>query len=83
MIARVGFMGVLDFYVEKWYNGNSKTENADDTYFRAKRFLTYLRRVRKWTKMTVFSFQHTDGLGELLNTLLRVGLRKITIQPEC
>lgn len=49
LLAEKGFMGVLDFYVENWMNGRQQGENIDDTYQRAKRFLTYLRRVRKWT----------------------------------
>jgi broad specificity phosphatase PhoE len=50
IITSKGFMGVLDYYVENWLTGKQKTENIDDTYQRAHRFLTYLRRVRKWTK---------------------------------
>lgn len=49
LLTEKGFMGVLDFYVENWMNGRQKGENIDDTYQRAERFLTYLRRVRKWT----------------------------------
>jgi broad specificity phosphatase PhoE len=76
MIGKVGFMGVLDFYVEKWYAGNSKTENADDTYYRAKRFLTYLRRVRKWTKNdSVFVSTH-GWIGRIVKHVAEGGSKE-------
>ncbi|MFZ2253361.1 MAG: phosphoglycerate mutase family protein [Minisyncoccia bacterium] len=78
MIAnpKIGFAGILDFYVEKWYNGNSKTENVDDTYFRAKRFLTYLRRVRKWTKNdSVFISTH-GWIGRIVKHVAEGGAKE-------
>ena len=59
ILSEKGFMGVLDFYVNNWMEGKQKGENIDDTYARAERFITYLRRVRKWTKHdTVFVSTH-------------------------
>ncbi len=49
MMSERGIAGILDFYTNKWINGLQHTENIDDSYQRAERFLTYLRRVRKWT----------------------------------
>lgn len=49
LLASKGIMGVLEHYEENWLKGTQKTENIDDTYKRAHRFLAYMRRVRKWT----------------------------------
>ncbi len=76
LIEKVGFMGVLDFYVEQWYEGKSKTENAEDTYFRAKRFLTYLRRLRKWTKNdSVFISTH-GWIGRIVKHIAEGGIKE-------
>ena len=59
LLAEKGFMGVLDHYVNNWMDGKQHSENIDDTYARAQRFLTYLRRIRKWTNHdTVFVSTH-------------------------
>ena len=82
MIAKVGFMGVLDHYTQKWYEGESKTENVEDTYFRAKRFLTYLRRVRKWTKNdSVFISTH-GWIGRIVKHVAEGGDRETYSQTR-
>lgn len=59
ILAEKGFMGVLDQYANNWMEGNQSSENIDGTYARAQRFITYLRRIRKWTcHDTVFVSTH-------------------------
>lgn len=76
ILAEKGFMGVLDTYVDNWMQGRQHAENIDDTYARAERFLTYLRRVRKWTSHdTVFVSTH-GWIGRIIKHVAEGGDKK-------
>lgn len=73
LMREKGFLGVLSVYDENWINGRQKTENIDDTYRRAERVVTYLRRVRKWTAHDVVFVSTHGWIGRVIKHIAEGG----------
>ena len=80
LLHEKGFKGVLDFYERNWIDGTQTTENINDTYSRAERVVTYLRRIRKLTQHDAVFVSTHGWIGRVIKHIAEGGSKAAFIE---